>query len=63
MISIQTLAFYSAIFFTVVGAILGLLGVWIDGFWKDDIGPKLLMTDVIFAVTSIIVAAIARWLG
>lgn len=62
-ISLYTLAFYGALFFTILGAFLGLMGVWIQGFWKNDTAIKLLFTDMIFAVTSIIVAAITKWLN
>ena len=62
-ISLQQLAFYSAIFFTVFGGILGLVGVWFEDFFKNEVGFKLFITDVVLASTSIIVAAIAAWLG
>jgi len=57
------LSFYAAILFTVLGAVLGLLGLWVEDFWSNDNAFKLIMTDAIFAVTSIIVAAITKWLS
>lgn len=57
------LSFYAAILFTVVGALLGLTGVWVDEFWHHEIAFKLFLTDVILAGTSIIVAVITRFLG
>lgn len=58
-----TIAFYAAIFFTVIGGILGLLGVWVKDFWKNEIAAKLLMTDFILAGTSIVVAIITKFLA
>lgn len=63
MSEIHIYAFYAAIVFTVFGAILGLLGIWINDFWRDETTWKLLMTNVILAVSSIIVAAITKWLA
>ena len=62
-ISLQSAAFYAAILFTLLGGILGLVGVWIKDFWKNDTALKLTFTNAILASTSIIVAAIAKWLG
>ena len=58
-----TVAFYAAIFFTVIGGIMGLVGVWVKDFWNHDIALKLIMTDAILVVTSIIVAIITRFLS
>jgi hypothetical protein len=55
-------SFYAAIFFTIIGGIMGLLGVWFADFWKNDIAWKLILTDIILAVTSIIVATITKFL-
>jgi len=63
LVNVHMLSFYAAIFFTVVGAVLGLFGVWIKDFWREETTLRLVMTDVIFAVTSIIVAAITKWLS
>lgn len=56
-------AFYAAIAFTVFGSLLGLTGVWVEDFFESKTVWKLLMTDVILAGTSIIVAVITRFLG
>lgn len=56
-------SFWAAILFTVLGAFLGLLGVWTKDFWKNDIALKLIVTDIILAGTSIIVAVITKFLG
>ena len=62
-LSVYDCVFYAAIGFTLFGAFLGLIGVWIRDFWNNDIAVKLILTDIIFAVTAIIVAAIMKWLG
>lgn len=62
-VTLSTLAFYAALFFTLAGSLLGLMGVWIDQFWKSDAAIKLLLTNWIFAGASIIVAAITKWLS
>lgn len=62
-ISVLSLAYYGALFFTMVGALLGLMGVWIKNFWKSETAIKLLFTNLIFAATSTIVAAIVKWLS
>lgn len=63
VVNVYELALWAAIFFTVLGGVLGLIGVWIKNFWSNDIAPKLIFTDVILAVTSIIVAAIMEFLA
>lgn len=62
-ISLYDFAFWAAIFFTCFGGLLGLMGVWIDGFFRSDTTIKLLITDAIFAGTSIIVAIMVKFLG
>ena len=62
-LSLYTVAFWAAIFFTGIGAALGLMGVWIQEFWRSDVAVKLLMTNAILAGTSILVAAMTKWLG
>jgi len=62
-ITLQQASFYLAIVFTVLGGMLGLAGVWIEDFWKSDTPVKLLLTDLILAGSSIVVAAITKWLG
>lgn len=63
MVDVARLALYAAIFFTILGACVGLMGVWIDEFWESDFGPKSIWTFAILAVASIIVAAITKWLA
>lgn len=62
-VSLYAVAFWAAIFFTGFGALLGLLGVWVKEFWESETAVKLLLTDAIFAGTSILVAAMTKWLG
>jgi len=62
-VSIYTVAFWAAIFFTGSGALLGLMGVWIKEFWESETAMKLLLTDAIFAGTAILIAAMTKWLG
>jgi hypothetical protein len=62
-LSLYSIAFYCGLFFTLFGALLGLIGVWFHDFWKSDTTVKLLITDLILAGTSIVVAAMTKWLG
>ena len=62
-ISLYVIAFWLAIFFTVIGAVLGLMGIWIKEFWKSETTIKLLLTDLIFAGTAAIVAVLTKLLG
>lgn len=57
------LTFYATIAFTVIGAILGLIGVWFEDFFRNDIAWRLIVTDIILAVASAIVATITKFLG
>lgn len=63
MVEVSRLAMYAAIFFAVLGAVLGLIGVWLEDFWRHDIGGKLIITDMIFLATAVAVAAITKWLS
>jgi len=63
MNDLHVYSFYAAIVFTVFGAVLGLAGVWFEDFWRNDTTWKLIVTDAILAVSSIIVAAITKWLS
>lgn len=63
MISVYEFAYWASIFFVVVGAVLGIIGVWVPDFWKNDIAAKLIFTDLILAGSSVAVAIITRWLG
>ena len=60
--TIYNLTFWGAIGFTTCGALMGLAGVWIPGFWKNEVAAKLILTNVILAGSSIIIAAITKWL-
>lgn len=62
-VSLHNLTFYAAIFFAILGAVLGLMGVWVKDFWKNETAPKLLITDFIFLGTAVVVAAITKWLS
>ena len=62
-VQLHELAFYLAIFFTVLGAVLGLIGVWVNNFWENEVAWKMLVTDFILAGSSIVVAAITKWLS
>ena len=62
-ITLGDLAFWAAIFFTGIGAMLGLMGTWIKEFWRSDAAIKLLITDLIFAGTSAIIAALVKFLS
>lgn len=62
-LSLYTIAFWASIFFTGLGTLLGLMGVWVKEFWESETCIKLLITDLIFAGTSIIVTAMTKWLG
>lgn len=57
------IAFWASIVFTIIGAGLGLLGIWVKEFWRSDTGSQLILTDVLLAVTSVIVALLTKWLG
>lgn len=61
-VSLFQLAFYAALFFTILGGVLGLIGAWVSEFWKNDLGWRLIITDIILAVTSIAVAVITKFL-
>ena len=63
MVSLYQLSFYAAIFFTILGGALGLVGVWFEGFWRNDMAWRLLVTDFILAGTAIIVAVITKFLA
>jgi uncharacterized membrane protein YiaA len=61
--SLYLLSFYASICFTVVGAILGLIGIWNNDFWKSETGWKLIATNFVLATASIIVAVVTKFLG
>ena len=62
-LSLFQLSFYAAIVFTIIGGVLGLVGVWINDFWKSEAAVKLILTDLILAGTSIVVAVVTKFLG
>ena len=62
-ISLAQAVFYVALFFTIFGGILGLLGVWIKDFWNSDLAIRLFFTDCIFAATSFVVAIIIKYIN
>lgn len=59
MNQIHTIAFYATILLVILGGILGLIGIWAP---RTTFGGKLFLTDVVLAATSLIVAAITKWL-
>lgn len=59
---VYNIALWAAIAFTVIGGMMGLAGIWIERFFSDT-RWKLLLSDVVLAVTSLIVASIARFMG
>ena len=61
-ISLFHVAFYGAIIFSILGGILGLMGIWFHNFWKNDLSIKLILTDLVLAGTSIVVAVITKFL-
>ena len=44
------------------GGLMGLVGVWFPEFFKNDIGPKLVWSFVVVAVTVIIATGILTYL-
>jgi len=58
METLRNVCFYIGIGGTVVAGAIGLAGVWIPNFWHNDIGGKLLLTDVIVTVTAIVACTI-----
>lgn len=62
-LSLQQIAFWAAIVFTVIGAVMGLIGTWTKEFWRSETAFKLIITDLIFAITSAVVAAMAKLLS
>jgi|688.fasta_scaffold684376_1 hypothetical protein len=62
-LSLYDLVFWLTIFFVLFGATLGLIGVWVEKFWESEQCMRLLLTDVILAVASGLVATIMKFLG
>lgn len=58
----KTIVFWIAVVCTVAAGILGIVGIWVQDFWRNDIGWRLFMTDVVVAATSIVACAILSWL-
>lgn len=61
----QQIILWAMIGFLLIGAGIGMLGVWVEDFWsgRHAWGPKLLGTDAILAATAIAVALVMKWLG
>lgn len=57
------ISFYACITFIVLGAVLGILGLWVPAFQKDERCYKLFVTDAILFVASLAVAIITKMLG
>lgn len=60
--SLYTFVFWAAIVCSVLGGVLGLVGIWFEDFFKNETAWKLVVTDLILAGTSIVVAVIIKWL-
>lgn len=46
---------------TAIGGLLGLAGVWFPEFFKHDVGPKLVWSFVVLAITVGIGSAILTY--
>lgn len=62
-VTLYSITFWAAIAFTGFGAFLGLMGIWIPEFWKSETAVKMLLTNGIFAGTSVLIAAMTKWLS
>ena len=62
MIDIKMLCFWIGIIGVIFAGILGIFGVWVPEFWKNEFGGKLIITSVIITVTSLAACAILNWL-
>jgi len=62
MVDLYTVAFWLSIIGVCIAGFLGLLGTWVKEFWKNDVGIKLIITDVIITVTAVAVTAITFFL-
>lgn len=60
---IYEVSFWASIIFVILGCLLGLSAVWLEGFWGSDLAQKLFLTDVILTVTAIVTAVITKWLA
>lgn len=54
-LNLYQITFWAAIIFTTIGALLGLMGVWIDDFWKGETAPKLLLIIFVTFVQIVVV--------
>jgi hypothetical protein len=59
MSTLHVFAFWVCVACVVVGAVLGIAGIWLP---RTENGWKLFMTDVVVAVSALIVACITKWL-
>ena len=55
-ISPYMIAFGLAIFFTIIAAVLSLMGIWIKGFWQSKSKIMYLLTDLLFACIAALIA-------
>jgi len=60
MTQLHQIAFWTTVACVVFGGVMGIAGIWVP---KSDTGWKLFMTDVVVAVSALIVAAITKWLA
>lgn len=60
MSSLHQFAFWLTVACIVIGAVLGVAGVWLP---KTQTGFKLFMTDVVVAVSAVLVAVVTKWLA
>ena len=60
--TIYQLTFRGTLFFTLVGVVLGLLGIWLDDFWNNDLSGKLLLTTFVLFSGCFITAGITKGL-
>jgi hypothetical protein len=57
---LYTVTYWCAIVFLVLGCLLGLLGVWMPEFWRNDYAWKLMLTNWILFGASVAGAVITR---
>lgn len=55
--------FWVGIVGTVLAGGIGLAGVWIPNFWKNETSGKLLLTDGIITITAITTCVILNWIA
>jgi len=60
--NVHMVSFWSAMAFLVLGMVLGIIGIWVEDFWRNSIGSRLLWTDAVLFGTALAGAIIAKWL-